>query len=186
MNSKIINALAFVAGATVGSIVTWRIVRRKYEQIVQEELESIKEAFANTGSECEEDVHEPTKANDDTSDAEDENAYASLVKNYTNGREVVEDMGSEPKVISPYDYGELDDYHQFELTYYADGIVEDEDYNIVENVEEIIGPYALDSFGEYEDDAVFVRNDKLRADFQILKDPRTYEEANSIGGRYGD
>lgn len=184
MNSKFINALVFIAGAAVGSVVTWKIVRNKYEQIVQEEIESIKEAFTDSTIETTEDTDVVVEI-EESDDGECDNDYATLVKNYTNGREVVKDMGSEPKVISPYDFGELDNYNQFELTYYADGIVEDEDYNIVENVEEIIGPDALGSFGEYEDDAVFVRNDKLRSDFQILKDPRTYDEARSIGGRYG-
>ena len=96
-------------------------------------------------------------------------------------------MANEPKVISPYDFGELDGYHQIELTYYADGFLEDDDYNIVEDAEELLGPDALNSFGEYEEDAVFVRNDFLRTDFQILRDYRTYEEARSAGpGRVND
>ena len=84
-------------------------------------------------------------------------------------------------VIEPMEFGELDDYSTFELTYYADDILEDEDYTIVTDVEDLLGPDALNSFGEYEDDAVFVRNDYLHADFQILRDYRTYEEARSIG-----
>lgn len=93
----------------------------------------------------------------------------------------------EPYVIEPIEFGELDDYKTFELTYYEDGILEDEDYDIVKNPEEILGPDALGSFGEYEDDSVFVRNERLRADFQILKDYRTYDEARSIGpGRVDD
>ena len=90
-------------------------------------------------------------------------------------------MEKEPYVISPYDFGEIDEYSQIELTYYADEILEDDEYNIVTNIDEIIGSKALTTFGEYEDDSVFVRNERLCADFQILKDPRTYAEARSIG-----
>lgn len=90
-------------------------------------------------------------------------------------------MENAPRVISPYEFGELDDYHTIELTYYTDDILEDEDYNIVTDRDELIGPSALDTFGEYEDDSVFVRNDRLRTDFQILKDYRTYSEARSVG-----
>ena len=35
---------------------------------------------------------------------------------------------------------------------------------------------ALDHFGEYEEDAVFARNDAKRCDYEILKDERTYAE----------
>ena len=90
-------------------------------------------------------------------------------------------MAKAPYVIAPYDFGELDDYRKFELTYYADGVLEDEDYNIINDSEELIGRDSLNTFGEYEDDAVFVRNEALRSDFQILKDYRTYAEARSIG-----
>ena len=43
------------------------------------------------------------------------------------------------------------------------------------NVEDIIGD-ALSHFGEYEEDAVYVRNEQLRAEYEILKDLRTYAE----------
>ena len=90
-------------------------------------------------------------------------------------------MKKEPYVIAPYDFGELDGYSQIELTYYLDGILEDDEYHIVTDADELIGPKALTTFGEYEEDSVFVRNDYLRTDFQILKDYRTYDEAKHIG-----
>ena len=118
---------------------------------------------------------------DEDEDAdEDLNDYARLVDDYTNQKGGAETMEREPYVISPYDFGELDGYNQIELTYYADGTLEDEDYNVVTDVEELIGPKALTSFGEYEDDAVFVRNERLETDFQILKDYRTYKQARNV------
>ena len=115
--------------------------------------------------------------------------YEGIANNYKEGG--ADNMPTseprEPYVIEPIEFGELDDYKTFELTYYEDGILEDEDYDVVKNPEEILGPYALGSFGEYEDDSVFVRNERLHADFQILKDYRTYDEARSIGpGRVDD
>lgn len=111
--------------------------------------------------------------------------YAKLVEHYTNEKggadNMAKDIAKTPYVISPYDFGELDGYHQIELTYYADEILEDDEYNIVTDAEEILGPKALKTFGEYEDDAVFVRNEHLRTDFQILKDYRTYAQARSVG-----
>lgn len=90
-------------------------------------------------------------------------------------------MPEKPYVISPYDFGEIDEYSQIELTYYADGTLEDDEGNIVTDGDELIGEDSLNTFGEYEDDAVFVRNERLMTDFQILKDYRTYEEARSVG-----
>ncbi|HZK47513.1 MAG TPA: hypothetical protein VFC64_06220, partial [Atopostipes sp.] len=43
---KTINFMMFIVGAAIGSIVTWRYVEKKYEQIAQEEIDSVKEVFA--------------------------------------------------------------------------------------------------------------------------------------------
>lgn len=207
MNCKFINVLAFAAGAAIGSVVTWKFVKNKYDQIIQEEIDSIKETFADIYSDAQNDETEEETSDtnessvvsegqiswdeledlDEEDDEPDENLneYARVVKKYTYEKGGPEKMANnivkQPYVIAPYDFGELDDYSTFELTYYADGVLEDEDYNIVNDVKDLLGPKALTTFGEYEDDAVFVRNEELQADFQILKDYRTYAEARSIG-----
>lgn len=204
MNYKFINVLMFAAGAAIGSAVTWKVVKTKYERIAQEEIDSVKEMFANNfagHNDVEETVSEESEDDsyhqvnwselEDLNEDEDDKSeqdylrdYGRLIDQYTtnnNEEGGAENMAKEPYVISPYDFGEIDEYRKFELTYYADEILEDEDYNIVNDVDELIGPKALTTFGEYEEDAVFVRNERLCADFQILKDPRTYDEARSVG-----
>ena len=216
MKCKFINVLVFAAGAAIGSAVTWKVVKAKYERIAQEEIESVKDAYADMLANLQEQVDDYStmdKADEwndratnaaahadgitridwsdyedlDEEECDDEpdddlNDYARLVNRYeTDKKGGGEDMAKKPYVIAPYDFGELDGYSQVELTYYADGTLEDEDYNIVTDFEELIGRDSLYTFGEYEDDAVFVRNEYLRADFQILKDYRTYEEARSVG-----
>ena len=80
-----------------------------------------------------------------------------------------------PYVISPEEFGEVG-YEQIELTYYGDGILADDDDEIIDDVEDVVGSYALTSFGKYEDDAVFVRNDARRCDYEILADHRDYND----------
>ena len=209
MNYKFINVLMFAAGAAIGSAVTWKVVKTKYERIVQEEIDSVKETFANnfaSRSDADDTVtdendndsyhqvdwSELEDLNEEDDDCDEDNKseedylrdYGRLIDHYTtndNKKGGAENMAKEPYVISPYDFGEIDEYHKIELTYYADGILEDEDYSIVNDADELIGPKALTTFGEYEDDAVFVRNERLCTDFQILKDYRTYDEARSVG-----
>lgn len=202
MKSKFINVLMFATGAAVGSLVTWKIVKDRYERAIEEEIESVKEAFIEMYAD--QDAQDDTNTSDDEEhqydgrqinwedledldpeelgDSPDDNEYRRLVNNYNNRKGGGEDMAKKVRVISPYDFDTLDDYKVVELTYYSDGILEDEDGDIVEDVEELIGTDALDTFGDYEDDSVFVRNDYLMRDIQILKDYRTYEEARSING----
>ena len=209
MNQKIVNVLIFAVGAAIGSAATWKFVKDKYEKIAQEEIESVKKVFSDrfnssdeetSSEESDEEMSEEDHVSDcrkicweeledlDPSELEEEEYQADLIE-YEDIANTYKEGGAdnmptseprEPYVIEPIEFGELDDYKTFELTYYEDGILEDEDYDIVKNPEEILGPYALGSFGEYEDDSVFVRNERLRADFQILKDYRTYDEARSI------
>ena len=208
MNSKFTNVLMFAAGAAIGSAVTWKIVKTRYERIVQEEIVSVKTAFNDMlAIRCDDDESIEDSADeekpssqqgridwseledldeDDDEEYEDEPnehdfaEYEQLTSNYSNEKGGVNNMAKEPYIIAPYDFGEEDGYHTIELTYYADDILEDDSYNIVTDRDELIGPKALYTFGEYEDDAVFVRNEHLRTDFQILKDYRTYAEARSI------
>ena len=48
--SKATGFVMFVLGAAVGSVVTWQYTRKKYEQIAQEEIDSVKEIFSRRES----------------------------------------------------------------------------------------------------------------------------------------
>ena len=199
MNCKFTNAIMFAAGAAIGSAVTWKVLKTQFEQRIQEEVESVKEALSGLNNVCDqssddsedEEEEEASEAGyhqvnwDELEDLDEENEedeeleeYAELTNLYSNEKGGAEKViVKKPYVISPYDFGEIDEYHKIDLTYYADGILEDEDGEIVTDVDELIGVGSLNTFGEYEDDAVFVRNERLQTDFEILKDYRTYEEA---------
>lgn len=84
--------------------------------------------------------------------------------------------GEIPYVIAPEEYGEMDGYEEIELTYFADEVLVDDDFNVVDNIDDIVGYESLTSFDEYEDDAVYVRNDRLRIDYSILREERTYAD----------
>lgn len=48
--SKTTGFVMFVLGAAVGSVATWQYVKKKYEQIAQEEIDSVKEIFSRRES----------------------------------------------------------------------------------------------------------------------------------------
>ena len=74
-----------------------------------------------------------------------------------------------PYVISPEEFGEFDNYEQISLTYYDDGYLADDMDDLVEDVEDIIGWELLNHIGEYEEDAIHIRNDSLKTDYEILR-----------------
>lgn len=180
--------IMFILGAAVGSIVTWRYVEKKYEQIAQDEIDSVKEVF----SKREMDFTEETEVVDARIKADNAKEKPSVVEyaarlreqGYTNysdiGTEDEEEVKKEsmtvdkPYVIAPEEFGEFDDYEKISLTYYADQILADDNDELVDDVEDVVGFDSLNSFGEYEDDSVFVRNDRLKCDYEILLDQRKF------------
>ena len=167
-----INIFVFAAGAAIGSAVTWKLVKTKYEQIAQEEIDSVKEVFAKRASMMKPSLEEyKAKLNDLAYEAaEVEEKEENTEKEDTESMEF-----KAAYVISPEEFGDCD-YETVTLTYYADGVVTDDFDEPIDNVEDLIGPDALNTFGEYEDDSVFVRNDEKMCDYEILLDVRNYAD----------
>lgn len=175
---KAMPIITFAIGAAVGSVATWFLVKTKYEQLAQEEIDSVKEVFSKR--EKTKHVEIPEEEHEESDETEiDIREYASKLneEGYTDYSEVelVKDV-EKPYVITPDEFGEIDEYEKISLTYYADMILADDMDELIEDVEDIVGFESLGTFGRYEDDSVFVRNDQLKADYEILKDLRRYED----------
>lgn len=181
MNKTLSNLFIFTAGAAIGSAVTWKLVKDKYAQIAQEEIEAVREVYMKHDDDSAEPVvdDEPavviTESVPKFTEQERVN-YANIANNYTTEKGVPEPV-SRPYVISPDEFDE-NGYQTVSLTYYADGVVEDDFYDVLDDdkIEEKIGRDSLNHFGEYEEDSVFVRNDELETDYEILRDSRNYAD----------
>lgn len=168
--------LIFSLGAAVGVAASWKILETKYKQIADEEIASVKEMYAKKAKSSEE--VEPNEDNRPIFPSDDDKKQMkSLINDYVGegGSETME--FSSPYVIAPEEFGELEDYDRESLTYYADGVLTDDQDSIIEDVDNLIGKDSLTHFGEYEDDSVFVRNDRFRCDYEILMDIRDYSDA---------
>lgn len=182
MKRTIFNTLLFIAGAATGSVVTWKLIETKYARIAQEEIDSVKEAFArdrdnsvndNTSSKADEaeETEEPDPGEED---------YEEYVETVTSLGYIHEEggamMGDKPYVIHPTEFGEKDDYGTETLVYFSDSVLADDMDHRIEDVEAMVGVESLTHFGEYEEDSVHVRNDRLKMDFEILRDERFYAD----------
>ena len=184
------NFLFFAAGAAIGSVVTWKLVKTKYEQIAQEEIDSVKAAYCP----CEEEPESETPDNNiekgyvpnvtdlnsytETLSTQGYTDYANAKEGIVNTTKPVEEVDDveRPYVISPEDFGEMYGYRTITFMYFEDGVLTDDQYEPVEDADSLIGLESLEHFGDYEDDSVFVRNDKRKTDYEILKDPRNYAD----------
>lgn len=166
--------LMFIFGAAIGSVTTWKLVECKYKQIANEEIDDMKAYYdrkLNEIGECKEteDIYEE----EEPSIEEDKDEYEDIAKKYISDSDHI---SNKPYVIEPSEFGEIEDYDQINLTYYADGVVVDDlSGEVVEDLEKLIG-LNLDRIGEYEDDALHIRNDELETDYEILAVENKYKE----------
>lgn len=194
------NLLCFVSGAAIGSIVTWKLIEKKYKDLADEEIESVIETFKNrkpriTKDDVKEKVEkvinkykEPKEIVEDIVTTErysieneeeiDEDDESNYTVNVDNDIEVVT-----PYVITPEQFGEYNEYGTKTLTYYADNVLTDEIDNPITSDEMVImiGPDALDHFGEYEDDSVYIRDEMNEMDYEILKSEKKFSEIPERG-----
>lgn len=174
MKDTLIKFFIFAAGAAVGATASMKLLEAKYKQIAQEEIDSVKAAFEAMSKSNPSDVSEDDPATEKELVREQHSEYCNIVaeSGYTNGEkggsELMDDI--RPHVIPPADFGEIDDYDTETLVYYDDNILVDSNGAVIEDVDSVVGEDSLTHFGEYEDDAVHVRNDMMRCDYEILRD----------------
>ena len=191
MNDKLSSAIIFCGGVFIGGFLTWDFFKTKYEKIADEEIASVKETFEHREPRPDKNykVEEAPKGNDEYINVSpgvaeriikiiDLNGY----RNYSNTAIETDKKGGtadmelkQPYVITPEQYEDNVDYTKVSLTWYNDEVLED-DWGNVLDPDDVIGSDALKTFGQYEKDSVFVRDDEEQIDYEVLLDTRSYKE----------
>lgn len=188
MKNTLSNVLIFTVGAAIGSAVTWYFVKTKYERIAQEEIDSVKEEFTKHTYDGPQDADEADTEQNDIPEEEpvcnSKEKYTGIVKtlgyhNYSDVEPTLmetkkKDISTNARVITPDEFG-TEDYKIVELTYWADGVVTDTKNKRIKDVGSLLGD-TLERFGEYERDALHVRDDAKKIDFEILRDLKKYSD----------
>lgn len=168
------NLFSFVAGIAVGATAAWLVFRYKQTQKIEDEFEII-EAETDTPEETT-DYREETEETGMTYDDNDGLVRLRLLIADCDYDPLVDD-GKDPFTIPPEEFGQLEDYRQISLMFYADEILADTDDAALtdEEVEIATGGYAwVDTLGEYDDSTVYIRNDRLKCDLEIDFSARKY------------
>lgn len=191
MNDKLSSVIIFCGGVFIGGFLTWDFFKTKYEKIANEEIASVKETFNHREPRPDKNykVEEALKGNDEYINVSpgvaeriikiiDSNGY----RNYSNTAIETDKKGGtadmelkQPYVITPEQYEDNVDYTKVSLTWYNDEVLED-DWGNVLDPDDVIGSDALKTFGQYEKDSVFVRDDDEQIDYEVLLDTRSYKE----------
>ena len=180
MNDKLYTAIVFFSGVFIGGLTACDFFRTKYKKIADEEIASVKETFERREPRPDKNykVEEALKGSDAYINIIDSNSY----RNYSNTKIETDKKGGtadmelkQPYVITPEQYEDNVDYTKVSLTWYNDEVLED-DWGHVLDPDDVIGSDALKTFGQYEKDSVFVRDDDEQIDYEVLLDTRSYKE----------
>lgn len=188
----------FSVGAFAGYIMTKKALERKYVQISKNEIDSVKQRFKkmledsptsrNNGKENHQKELDggssqeiegipssllTSEGRNNDESIKDYVHYASMF-GYTNHN--ASETGLKPRVITPDEYGEMSEYDHVSLVYYADDVLATCDGRALhrDEIEEMIGIENLYRLGEHEAGSLFVRNDQLKIEYEILEDIDTY------------
>lgn len=183
----IYTALAFVAGAAVGAVAGGLYFKKQAQEEIRKETEAVQEyykkkqeVFPKEESPNPVEEPEPEKAAPQEPPLrEGYSRYAAQYQSDEQERPRSWPRKTQPYVISPEQFDEdPEDYENICLTYFTCGVLADDDDREMSQgeIENAIGPDALTSFGQYEEDTVFVRNDELKAQYEIVRDHRSYEQ----------
>lgn len=199
MKSTLNKVIIFAIGAAIGSLVAWKLTKTKYEKIMIEEEQSLREYYnkktkvyedsANTLHDYYNDrlkeIDEKEKKMEEDKKTEESKIvndlrerYAEVLKDhkYSIDEPCYEGGQDRPYVVTPEEFGNADEYEIISLNYYADGIVSDDWGNKIEDLEATIGEDFASHYGEYEEDAVYIRNDRLKVEYEVLKSLSKYSE----------
>lgn len=194
----------FIAGTAVGSVVTYKLVEKKFRDLADEEIESVKETFKrrlieNDEKECKPDsnltiekvdnaVKEINKNNEKLEEIIKSNNYnmsIDMANEDIESQQVEDDdedytvpveVGPDSSVPYIISENEFGEFGNDEKTliFYSDSILAEDD-DIITDPESVIGN-ALEEFNDPMVERVFVRDETAEIDYIILRSERSYSE----------
>lgn len=191
MNNKLISLFIFSAGVAVGSIVTWQYLRfRSKDDDTETERKPVDDG---ADAEYADDEDEPSPKTEIVSELDDYKSqvnkhgyhdYSKISAKEPDADSKKKDEKAFPRVIEPDVFDDdFDGYTKISLTYFQDHVLADYDGHIIEDIEGTIGFESLNHIGEYEEDILYVRNDRLHSDFEISMDSEKYSDVYIQGRR---
>lgn len=193
----------FGAGVIAGAFVAARAVKEKYQQEAEEEIAEMREYYReltkNAKTPDEDKMLEEDEKRKEEKEENTKNDFKPI-EELEEAKEIIKDKGyinythyndtdikenkreeqvdeNEIYIIDPEEYGgENGEYDTATLTYFKDGVLTDEvDEIVAYNI--IGGEENLQPFKDYPDcNAVYVRDDNIMVDYEILRDPYQYDE----------
>lgn len=208
----VVSQIALWSGAAISHILTKRILKTKYDQIIEQEVAELKAYYNRETKKAMMDV--AVDGGGPEGPFEDDSfvnaKYEEAIKPYQGEQEsnVFSQRRSEanwdaeselalretlepgvPYVISQQEYFENEhDYQQQTLTYFeGDAVLLDAQEKPIDEVDMVVGESNLERFGQGSTDRniVHIRNTKIPMDFEVIRSEGKYTE-EVLGFKHSD
>lgn len=184
--------LTFIAGLAIGVGVTYVIQKNRYEEMVKEEIDDLRDHMkekktkvsSEYGDTCDDKKEtEECDFNEERLKREVEYEHELKKHNYTSNDDSETEKFNAPYVVTPEEFASLSGWEVISYNYYDDDIIANDDNEELdeENISWTLGMSTEEvqaQFGIYEDDSVYVRNEQLKTDFEILRQNENYTRRN--------
>ena len=162
---KIRELIIFVVGVGVGIGASYNIIKKKHEEILEEEIASVKETYSKNNKESDEVTEEKEPELEEIAPVKEK--YEKLTKEYSELKEE-NCTNSEIYEISYDDFGE-EGYEEIELTYYIDDeILTDDADEPMEELDIISSIGSIDILDGCKDgEYIYIRNKEKEIDYSI-------------------
>ena len=194
--SKAKGLLIFVAGAIAGTVAGIGMSKRHFEAIAAQEINEVRDYYRKANKELadqlvdktsdtkEEQAEEPEKIE---VNKEEKKEYDNIIKhgNYITTEEINDEEelfseDDEPYIIDPSEFGNNGHYATQTCTYFADGVLVDDVDEVIEEPETLVGNFHVDIFRDFDATSVYVRNDWMKMDFEILRDDWFWSDLGDV------
>ena len=187
--SAIFVALGCLISGGAGGFIGFFITKKKYEKKITKEVEAVEAYYRKNNTKT-----EPVKKNDgkptvvrpvDVAVCSTEEAqpirknYGAYFNNYGPTDTPEKFDPNKPYIISTEDYANSE-YDTRSLYLYSDGTLTDEDNNVIIDIVGVVGNEAVNTLlnSRESGDSIYVRNEKYKLDYEILKDNRSFKEVS--------
>ena len=153
---KIRDLVIFIVGVGVGIGASYNIIKKKHDEILEEEIASVKEAYSNKSEKTDGETEEKEPETEESV----KEKYEKLVEEYSEVKSDVKknEVNSEIYEITYDEYGD-EGYEEIELTYYVDdNILTDDRGDLMEELDIVASIGTLDILNNRENfECVYVR-----------------------------
>lgn len=196
MNARrfILNTITILFSGGIGFACGYYFTKNKFQTLADKEIESVKKVyekhFLNNNEKKEEvpfDNKKPLVKQEGIYNKDKYVDYSQVYrgtedvnkKDILKGKNIIAPV---PYVIEDYQYGEDDDYEQQSLTYYSDGVLADDDEQIIKNVIDVIGLEGMNELKKLdaENSMLYIRDERYKKEYDICYSENTYSEIHNI------